>query len=648
MSRESDYWLRLDMAHTENGTPMTVPLAEASVRRGNIPRSIHDQICHSNNILRKVGLWVGDLLIEPQTVPNFLTFITGGRLPEGRQTTLSLATAEEVVNMTKPYFQWAPAEYHHLGHPALVSIQRRIGCPDDDTQVPSIATELYAMKTRIWEGIPPLSERRWKDLKLDDSENFPKACRYIVAVIGVFQYMNNDWMKKILRTIYNRVWDDLRDCEQAINACRRLAADAGTFQEISLTALWHQYIKSRYDSMCEVAHEWVIKHIQRLRQPVIERLASHSPSNPHHYDEVQWDLTNKLHDLLENAAHADFMICLPMDGYKGGSLPLQEPLGPAPRRGFRENPITWSANVQQRTADYGGRVRYLSRKEEYERYERLGLNPLSPTFSINDPASLLLIALSQIDAQAQARIELRGEPQPPVLNPWLDLAQELLKYGNLGCGYVAYRLCHSHTPEAWDDFKAKFESDISDWGRDVADIDDVRAACKIHWLDGQELGIPDGDVEAAKRHFHNYIDSEEARDAHGRVLLVIDEAVIKSYLDPIKDSEKFVLAVDPTFDPKAAEGDRGAPGYKGTVRVLGSLLWDDLGALLITQSAWLVDIWPLAMSHPHGIYKGPRVTPVLKFSSYEETLRWELACAIIPRLVAYKRWIDSGASRQGP
>ncbi|KAI8673236.1 hypothetical protein NCS55_00642800 [Fusarium keratoplasticum] len=526
----SEFWLRLDMALTENDTSPSGPAKEKASKRGNIPLPIIKKVLYNRNPLKDIGLWSSDLPLEPQMVAAFLSFARGGHLPEGRQTILPLATKEELTNMTKPYSQWAPAEYHHLGQAAVTSIASRLNLTKDDEKLPPIATELYTMKKRIWEGIPPLSERRWKELDLDNTWNFPMACRYIVAVIDVFQYLNEGWMKKAMRTVYNRIWDDLHDCEEAINACRRLAANGGDFKEISLTALWYQHTKSHFDSMCEMAHGWVTEHIQRLLQPVLDQLASHSPTHESEADEVQWDLTNKIYDLLVNGAYADYTIFLPMEGYKGSNIPLQRPLGSEPPGGFREEPISFSLHLLKRKSDYMGRWYYLKRKEEYETYERVGISPIG--LESNDTVRLLIGCHSQLDAQAQCRRELRGEPQELDLDPWLDLTKTYLGYGHRRCGFVAYRLCHSHTLEAWNDFKAKFESDIFDWGRDVKGIDDVRAACKIHWLDGQELGIPEGDIEAAKKHFHKHIDSEDARGAHKSAFLVIDEHVVKSYLDP--------------------------------------------------------------------------------------------------------------------
>lgn len=493
----SEFWLRLDMALTENDTSPSRDVKGEALKRGNVPHPIIKKILYDRNPFKHVGLWSSDLPIEPQMVGAFLSFARGGHLPEGRQTILPLLTKKELTNMTKPYSQWAPSEYHHLGQAALTSISSRLNLTKDDEKLPPIAAELYSMKKRIWEGIPPLSERRWKELDLDNTWNFPLACQYIVAVIDVFQYLNEGWMKKAMRTIYNRIWDDLHDCEEAINACRRLAADGAGFDEISLTALWYQHTKSHYDTMCEMAHGWVIEHIQRLRQPVLDQLASYRPTHESEVDDVQWDLTNKIYDLVDNGAHADYTIFLPMEGYKGSNIPLQRPLGSASLDGFREKPISFSLHLLKRKADYVGRWRYLTRKEQYETFERVGINPIG--LEDNDPTRILIRCHSQLDAQAQSRRELRGVPQELDLDPWLDLTKTHLGYGHRRCGFVAYRLCHSHTPEAWKDFKAKFESDIADWGRGVKSIDDVRAACKIYWLDGQELGIPEGDIEAAKK-----------------------------------------------------------------------------------------------------------------------------------------------------
>lgn len=89
------------------------------------------------------------------------------------------------------------------------------------------------------------------------------------------------------------------------------------------------------------------------------------------------------------------------------------------------------------------------------------------------------------------------------------------------------------------------------------------------------------------------------------MFLVADGDVIRSYLKPGKVKEGFILAVDAKFDPLEDELDEQSPGYNRSVRVLGSLLWDDLGALGLMQNQGLRDLWPLAFNNPSRIYERP-------------------------------------------
>lgn len=68
----------------------------------------------------------------------------------------------------------------------------------------------------------------------------------------------------------------------------------------------------------------------------------------------------------------------------------------------------------------------------------------------------------------------------------------------------------------------------------------------------------------------------------------------------------FVLAVDADYDAEEGiERPDESPGYNGQMRVLGSLVWGDLYALISSQSTHLDGLWPLAMNHPNQVYHGP-------------------------------------------
>jgi nicotinamide mononucleotide adenylyltransferase len=431
--------------------------------------------------------------MEPQTIPHFFEFLMHGRLPgDDRKTSRPLLTVEETRNISRPFPDWAPAPFNVQRRSTGEWIGIRIGSFEDSARLWPIAKELHAMKSRLWEGIPPLSERRWKELQLDDPRHFKDACQYFIAVIDVFAYLNHPRTKNALRTTYNLIWDHLKVFEQAINAKRRAEAEDGLYEEVSVTGLWYQYIRAHYDVICDNAHQWVIEHIDRIREPIVLELGSHQPAQSDQIDDRQQELTDMIHDLAENTSQADYTICMPMDGYKGNNLPAQErlPLTAAHKAAFREDPISWSANINWRASDYSQRVRFLDRKEMYDHYEREGLLFLDAPR--NDPERLVITCISQIDAQTMARHELRGPSEEVDVDRWIDYGRRPTPRFK---GFAAFRLCHEHDDGKWKEFKTKFEADIADWGWGKKGIDDVRQACKIHWIEGEEAG----DIEAAKK-----------------------------------------------------------------------------------------------------------------------------------------------------
>lgn len=118
------------------------------------------------------------------------------------------------------------------------------------------------------------------------------------------------------------------------------------------------------------------------------------------------------------------------------------------------------------------------------------------------------------------------------------------------------------------------------------------------------------------RHFREYVKSENApRQARQKMFLVADGDVIRSYLKPGKVKEGFILAVDAKFDPRETTPDEESPGYNGSMRVLGSLLWDDLGAMGLMQNQRLKDLWPLAFNNPSFIYEGPLPRSIMPSSA---------------------------------
>jgi len=496
----SQLLLQLDLLLSRNGTHMSDELRQNRIARSNTPSGATDHIMNLCASKAEVDakLWIVDRILEPQTIPHFIEASIGGRLPSGRPSALPPLDPEVLMLMQQPFSEWALPPLD-ASHDVLVTqVMIRIGSFEDPDRLVSISKELHAMKSRIWEGIMPISERRWHDLRLDDAENFHEACQYIAAVTNVFHYFNMPPIKAALRETYNLIWDHLDAFEKAVNAKRAIEDK----EPVLLTSRWHEFISDHFQSISNRSHHWAISHVERLRGPILEDLANQAPAQSFMlfptYDDQMWDLTNKIHDLVENAAQADTAIFIPMDGYKGGDLPSQDDVpGPDMSNPYREEPIHFAANTMVRKADYYCRLKYLSRVETWtERSD--GDDPLG---SKEGPAES---ARSQVRAQNKARMELRGKTADELLGEelWVTSAQRVLSMPKheWEWAYLGYRLSHDHTDEEWDAFKTKFESDVSNWGAELQGVDNIKERSKVEWRDARDLGIPDGDVAAARQY----------------------------------------------------------------------------------------------------------------------------------------------------
>jgi hypothetical protein len=103
---------------------------------------------------------------------------------------------------------------------------------------------------------------------------------------------------------------------------------------------------------------------------------------------------------------------------------------------------------------------------------------------------------------------------------------------------------------------------------------------------------------------------------HCEMFLAADSLSISSHLSapskniPPGDTGPHILAIDIGFDPNSTdeqERREESPGYEGQLRILDSLLWDDVSALIDAQTQHMEDLWPLARLHPEKLYVGPVV-----------------------------------------
>ncbi|OAA55088.1 hypothetical protein ISF_08009 [Cordyceps fumosorosea ARSEF 2679] len=573
----------LDWVSGTGPSPFAGIFGQGLAQRSNTPSGAYDQILTQDTSAAEQNnrLWAVDRILEVQTVPHFLEFAITGELLSGGRTSLPLL-GDNFEYIQVPMSEWAPAPYSRHEISTMEAIMQSIGSTEDSSRLVPITKELLAMKARVWEGIMPLSERRWTELDLDSPTRFHEACQFISAVTNVFHYLNIPGIKVNLRETYNLIWGHLDTFDKALHA---LGADK-TDADFSMAALWHEYIEDHFDSISTSSHRWVIEHIQRLRAPILQ-LLSQNPNIGHLEEDDTYgaSLADLIHDLHEGAAQADSGIFLQTDGFHGAAEASQDNVPGNASYRYREQPISFSASTEKRKADYYFRVRYLSHMELFKMENLLE----------NSENSVRGNAKDQIQAEMQARQELRGSDtrmdEPP---RWVAQARRhLSEGGSLQWGFIGFRTSHDHSDADWEQFKANFEADISDWGSELGDVDDLRAVSKVQWRDAE--GAIDG-IPAAEKEFAALNTDEELMEQfHDDIFLIADKVAIDSYIGPNAMSGH-ILAVEAGFDVNHQDPERvvESPGYQGWLRLPGSLLWDDLGAVMLMQTQHLMELWPLA------------------------------------------------------
>ncbi|KAL4902917.1 hypothetical protein BDW74DRAFT_54542 [Aspergillus multicolor] len=576
-----------------------------------------------------------DRVIEPQTIAHFLSFCCEGTLPDGKTTTLELLKGAELSLLD---------EIPETDNNALNFMDRvmsRIGSLEDEARMTIVGRNIWSVKNRAWAGIIPLSEERWAEKGLSHPDNFDTAAQYLSSVLSAFEYLNRPRVQDNMRDTFNLISLHWGEFETYVNARREEGQ-----KSVRLRKLWAEFIAAHFELVTTRAHRWVLAHVDALRDPLVRELGIYRPPNLDEIDTVQWRIMDRLHTLGEIAGVADYTIMLPMHGYHGCVTPSVPP-------GIL--PSLRSPSWDVRCKAYGPYLKNISRAQKVqETIERV--NRGAPRPPIADPVEFQRTIRLQISCQARVRREIRGEDVEPVpKEPWIPDVLRSVKTGEARVGFVVYRLTYGQGEAEWRAFRENFEAHVSDWGRGQTGSSALKPYLKLLWRDGRECGIPEGDVEAAKRHYlATYPDSKGKEfsqfpdttpltlldSINRRAFLAVDAASYTSYTSssykpcipaiPTGDFTGFVLAVDPDFDP--AEGpDRPdeTPGFYGQLRVLGSLVWGDLFGMLASQCAILEDLWPLALDHPDHVYAGPLVPLVLKAWRVHNGLRGVLMNEVV-------------------
>lgn len=384
----------------------------------------------------------------------------------------------------------------------------RIGSNEDTGRLCLVGKNIQSLKSRLWEGIVPLSDQRWQEKGLHLPENFDLACQHLSAVVAVFEYLNNNQVRDDLRQTFNLIHEHWESLDTVLNQKR---AETGA-DPISVANLWTIYMNASYKVMTQSAHNWIMKHVDALRAPLLQGLLDHQSltEGTGVPDKMQWKLMDRLHILLEISVRADYNLMIPMEGYKGYTAP---PNGSGPAE-------MYVADCAERGKVYSQRVKAISHQITFQKIMgRMisGENESSQTSGESYRES----AMEQLEAQEQVRKELRGESSKPQ-EPWITSCLATSRFAEekgspKDCGLAIYRLTHEQSESEWTEFVQKLEAHISDWGKGQEGSDVVKPHLKLHWVDGKDLGFAEDDIEAAKGY-----DSFPTCFANGQKLIHLD------------------------------------------------------------------------------------------------------------------------------
>lgn len=419
-----------------------------------------------------------DRLIEPQTVVHFLESVFFGRLPDGSNSTMPLLTVDEGPLLGTEFSAWAPAPFNMLPSSVGAKMMVRIGSYEDRDRLVVVEKNIHAMKSRLWEGIIPMSESRWQQKKLDDPKNHMIACQHLTLVIDVFTYLNTPSVEYRLQETYNLIYAELAKFDSAINALRATKSENPV--NISMAEHWLEYITAHFRNMEARAHAFVQSHIERMREITIAELLS--IKTPMFIDD-HLKIADRLHDLAEIMSSADYRITVALDCWKGYTTPDSGRKGTLLER--REKYLT-----------------SVKRKTREKQMSDVFSNILTPGQKVPYSESLAKTCANQIEAQDETRLDMRGEKLEVGLAGWVVDVRDNLNYEanpSLNWGFVAYRLSYKETDEEWAIFVKMFEEDAAQWSDGIPGSEDIKHTAKIQWLDGNDFDIAEGDTAAAKK-----------------------------------------------------------------------------------------------------------------------------------------------------
>ncbi|KAH7370910.1 hypothetical protein BKA65DRAFT_590159 [Rhexocercosporidium sp. MPI-PUGE-AT-0058] len=559
---------------------------------------------------------------EIPTLNIFLAAATSGIMPGGIRTELPLFPHSEMAILTQKYEEWAPEPFNKLPGPQgifgpstsvspapLIRWMHTLSGMDDllatafgsRTLPTTVERSLKLVKTKVWHGIVPVTDARWKAKGLDAIDNIEEALAIISQVVDVFKHLAKPEVQGDLRNINNRLWAEIDVFQDACNAVRTTKGERAPVW--NLTKLWEAFNEHHYKFMEQQARSWAFTHLKTLhniwKQKFLATFQSgrelNSTQTTVRIDHFDMMIMRKIQELQ---FEADLYIRPRTDGFITASREINPALSniDAPKeqlnnvyRNIEVNRISAMKSAFQMTAN--ARTQHRHRE--------------APV-----PAFLEEPSLNTDREFAHKELQPEIETPPSMqMERWvrMQMDEKVERFG-----FVIYRLAYDGSDAEWKAFLRKLEAGIESGLEGLVGVDGIKSKMTLHWIDGREENISEGDVDAARKDFKAISNLSSFPGGLAKTtFLAITPHSLLSFSDAREGDRKgdyrgFLAAIDPEFDPSKEDKKNDPKGYDGSFKIIDQLVWTDLFAIFVTCSGQTMhDYWILAAQHPWGVYVGP-------------------------------------------
>jgi hypothetical protein len=359
----------------------------------------------------------------------------------------------------------------------------------------------------------PISRDRWLERKMDDPQNHRNLFELFQDIFTIFAWLNHDQTLDRLRSSFNWLVDKYVEFESAANLRRE---QNGIQEKLNLAGMWAEYYHAVISDMSNRTHQWLVDRVDEVQTRAFAEYTAalkEAGSDQEAIGTAGKKYYECVQDLNAMMTKADYMLDIPMVGFKGYtpsgsasdlSLPVRQD-----SYGKIAETMSWKyqeAILHAQDQDPKSKEQKPEDLLDYVNQLKKGPQPAEPRF--RDHETFIGHYNEGKKNRSEVRRMLRGEAKPLNEEYWITILKERMNFylqngrdrKTHRWGFVCYRLTYRQNDVEWAEFKEKLEADIFKTGNWIQGYDSIADMAGLEYIDGRDVGIAEGDIDAAKRY----------------------------------------------------------------------------------------------------------------------------------------------------